>query len=480
MSERCTWLKRLALLSCLSAASVALGQQPLMDGYNAYPVQQGPMVMDGSAPMPGYEQPYYEPMAGDSHAQHIGTGGGIFGKMASGSCGCGCGCESIGCNLGSCDGCDGGGCGCYSGCNCPTCSGLLSKFCIFCRGEGCYLCRGMALGNPLGALGLLAPYSQGGIAAQRWYDLSIEGTGLQRDAGRSTVLLIDRPAGNVLFSSGDLDMGATTAGLRASASMLFGVGGNLEATFIGLNSVDDSRTFIVGQQTPLTIFSVNTLNGPVNLAEIDLATSLSISEESKFNSGEVNYRRRWVGPYGRFQGSWLIGIRHLDLDEQFTFATDGPITFSSITQTRNSATGAQVGADLWWNVIPGVNLGVEGKGALLGNVSQQTTVLNSAVGGVPNAGFPIFETADDVQSILMAEFSATLVYRISYSWSLKGSYMLIGVDQMALASSNLNPTVNTQNPNQGLLNAFQGRPVGINADDNYTIHGWTFGVEYLW
>ncbi len=475
MSERCTWLKRLALLSGLAAASIVMDQQPLMaQGYPAagYPVDGYVSRVPGDAAIPAPETSNFgKPGAGPIRQ----TSGGLLSQLGGGGSGfhdaaCGCeptceaGCCEPGCDVGGyCgDGCCGGGvcagCGAAAGCGCPTCSGMLSKFCVFCRGEGCYLCRGMVLGMPTQLLDCIKPYDAGGIAAQRWYDISVEGTVLQRHAGTSTPLLINRPGGNVLFQTGDLDTSEAQGGLRASIACMFGVSGNLEGTFTGLNEWSDSQTIAVVPPGPLSVFSIDTLGGPVNLAEFDQATAYGISEMSQFNSGELNYRRRWVGPYGRFQGSWLAGVRYIDIDEQFDFFTVGPTSFSSVTNTRNSATGSQIGGDLWWNIIPGINLGIEGKGGLLANVAEQDTVLRSVTGGVVNAGFPLVEQADDTRTATLCEFSAQLVYRLSYSWTLRGSYIYMEIDDVALGRTNFNSTLNTANPNAGLLNAFAGRP----------------------
>jgi hypothetical protein len=330
----------------------------------------------------------------------------------------------------------------------------------------------MVLGVPWEYLNYLRPYSQAGIAAQRWYDVSVGVTALRRSAGYSQPLLTDRPGGATLFSTSDLDTNSVQPGLYASVATLFGVGGNLEATYFGLNEWSGEQMFApITPPGPLTPFSI----GNVNFADFDSATAIGIREKSAFHSAELNYRRRWVGPYGRFQGSWLFGARYFDIDESFEYFSQGPTNFSSLTKTRNAITGGQIGLDLWWNVIPGVNLGTEWKYALLGNAAEQETRVRSTTGAVTNLNLQ--EEADDGRTAEMGEISAMIIYRLSYSWSFRASYNFIRLTDVALASSNFNSDVNATNGGAG---AFAGRPVSIDATSNYRVQGWTFGAEYLW
>jgi hypothetical protein len=324
----------------------------------------------------------------------------------------------------------------------------------------------------------LKPYGAGGIAAQRWYDVAIEATNLQRSSGASRPLLFDRPGGAPTFSSGDLDVNGNEWGLKASLAILFGAGGNIETTYIGLNEWEDSRRIAVTPPGPLTAFSFDAAGTQIAFDEFTQATSLGIDARSAFHSTELNYRRRWVGPYGRFQGSWVWGVRYFDVDESFAFSANGPDTFYARTLTRNAVTGGQIGGDLWWNLIPGVNLGVEYKTGLFGLVAEQETLLTSRTGAVTNYAF--HEEADDVETTTMTEISAMLVYRLTYSWALRGSYTLINIRDMALAATNFNPSTGPIDPIIGQSSAFAGREVSINNSERYRVQGWTFGIEYIW
>ena len=491
--ERCTWLKRVGLLCNLAVASVTFGQYGPPSGPGGYPAMQAPiltapvyaedMAPQGQAYPANYGYPAESCYPGQYGSCSSGQGcnsapKGLLSKfgccLSKGDCDSACDCEcgescdgeSCGGNCGTC-----GGCGGQMGCNCPTCSGLLSKCCLFCRGEGCYLCRGMAIGVPWEWLNYLRPYSQAGVAAQRWYDLSIGVTSLRRSAGSSMPLLTDRPGGSTLFSTGDLGTNRNRAGLYASAAVLFGVGGNVEATYFGLNDWKGERIFApITPPGPLTPFSI----GNVNFADLNGATAIGIREESAFHSTELNYRRRWVGPYGRFQGSWLFGTRYFDIDEEFEYFSRGPTNFSSLTKSRNTIVGGQIGMDLWWNVVPGVNLGVEYKYGLMGNSAQQETTLQSTTGAVTNLSQQ--ELADDGKTTNMGEINATIIYRLSYSWSFRASYMFVNIEDVALASNNFNSTVN----NTSGVGTFTGRPVSLNNDSRYRVEGWVFGAEYLW
>ena len=73
-----------------------------------------------------------------------------------------------------------------------------------------------------------------------------------------------------------------------------------------------------------------------------------------------------MGQYGRFQSSWLVGLRYVRFDSTLNYSTRGalnnsqssnlPRFFSSNDRVKNNLFGPQAGVDLWWNVRPGINL----------------------------------------------------------------------------------------------------------------------------
>jgi len=197
-----------------------------------------------------------------------------------------------------------------------------------------------------------------------------------------------------------------------------------------------------------------------------------VTASSSFHSGEVNYRRRTVGPYCRFQGSWLAGLRYLRVDDGFSFAANAdPIITPNFlileTATKNDLFGPQIGGDLWWNAYPGINLGIEVKGSWMNNdvrrfSSARSQILNPARTAASNTS----------ESTVMGEMTLALVYRFSHSWSLRTSYYLMGVDEIAggLESASANTLLQTpQVPDENVF-----------TFDTLTVQGVTFGAEYIW
>lgn len=408
--------------------------------------------------------------------------------------------SSMGCDTGMCDaGCDGyacgGGCGSCGGCGgCGLGLNDLRHVCIFCRGDGCGVCQGVGSANLMGCLAALAPYTEAGIGAQRWYDISAEALFLAMDNSQANFAITSEGIGQNLIrlSAQDAYNAELEAGLRLSASFICGAGGNIEVTYMGV--YDWGNTAAAGSTDP---------NGPTNLYSFisnfgtappggfdDTDNSLfqSVGSQSRFHSGEVNYRRRWVGPYSRFQGSWLAGIRYVDFGDEFQYQTIGLNNdtvqandlrfFDSQFKASNSMTGFQLGGDLWWNITPGINWGLGLKGAILGNDAKMSGSINSNSIGPNGVNQPLAfgGVVRNSDAALLGELETTLVYRFSYSWSFRTSYYLIGIDDVALGASGLQSTTFTDT-GFGVTVPTLG---ALSANDDLTIQGFSFGAEYLW
>jgi len=199
-----------------------------------------------------------------------------------------------------------------------------------------------------------------------------------------------------------------------------------------------------------------------------------------FHSGEVNYRRRTVGPYGRFQWSGLGGIRYLRYDSDFDYMTLGddnnalpprPRFFESLTSVDNEMIGAQIGGDLWWNVIPGVNIGIGLKGGPMGNhITRKSYVAANSIGPAATPGsLSLSDRAS--KSAWMGEIEATLLYRISHSWTIKSQYYLLSVDRIGYGFDT--------NAAESLVSG-GATPVAPIQTRSLTISGFSIGAEYMW
>ncbi|MCG8648631.1 MAG: hypothetical protein MI861_02295, partial [Pirellulales bacterium] len=302
-----------------------------------------------------------------------------------------------GCDAGSCDGGCGMGCGMGCGgsqCGVLGCGGILGKLrsepngglnnlrhmCLFCRGSGCSACQSLGRGRVRRAIEFLMPYRDAGLCGQRWYDLSAEAVFLGHNNGApagflTTLNPAPLPAGGpvpinqVVLNLDDADQGDDLElGARLSASVIFGPGGNLEVTYVGGNEWDN-LAFATDAGAGLFSFISDFGRLPINgFDDTDRSLAQTVEGSSEFHTVELNYRRRTVGPYCRFQGSWLVGLRFLQFEDALTYSAIGDFTntvnanlprfFSSRDRLQNNLFGPQAGFDLWWNVVPGISLGM--------------------------------------------------------------------------------------------------------------------------
>ncbi len=448
--------------------------------------------------------------------------------------------DSYGCDCGSCDAgsCDGAACGC--GCGSGGGGGFsgilpaLAGSCGCCNGNGCGVCNsslyqsgclgkggmlgdwcsgkcmqgdfGLLMGTIGGNLAAICdavqPYSEAGKCAQRWYDVSVEAMFLghnfsQGNAVISTLGVDGTPA----ISLGDAKVNDLEAGVRVSAAMIMGVGGNLEMVYVGGHEWGNTaRATATNTVAPdlysyISDFGVNPAGG---FDDPDRSLTHSVSVDSVFHSGELNYRRRTVGPGCRFQGSWLAGLRYLRLDNGFGFDAVGTLTdgagnviagteggpgndelrfYNSSTRTKNNMFFGQVGYDVWWNMVPGIQLGFGMKGGWGQNDWERSTYINANSAG-PGATAGVVSVSDrDRLDTFMGEIETKIVYRFSHSWSLRMAHHLIAMDEI------LNTVPEASYIQDSLTTVGAGNEVTdapAVSFDSVVLQGFTIGAEYIW
>jgi hypothetical protein len=457
-----------------------------------------PSMYAGGVRQVGYESAYGGYSDGAVYGNGYGNG---YGEVYAGGYGGGSYCDSPYCDAaGGCDGmCDGG---CDSGCFGSCCShlfegGLLGKMCeddgmcflrhlcVFCRGDGCGACQGMSTCGAM--IKCLLPYSEAGICAQRWYDVSAEAVFLgHSSSGQSGLLTTNGVEGVPVLFLSDVDDGDTVeGGVRISGSLIFGVASNLELTYMGGQQWSDEAAAF--SDTP-TLFSFISYFGtdpaedasqgiPPGFDDTDRSFVQGLQVSSDFHSAEWNYRRRTMGPYCRFQGSWLVGLRYLRFDNRMIYSAFGEVDdtsgadmqrfFVSNDKVKNNLFGPQAGFDFWWNVISGVNLGIGMKGAWVQNDAKRQTILSA------NSIDPVVLSETRRSGTTIGELEATLIYRFTHSWSFRSSYYVIGVDDVSWGTVD-----------RSVARAFNmpGVPVGDPAfyEDSLVLQGFSLGTEYMW
>jgi hypothetical protein len=384
----------------------------------------------------------------------------------------GCGPEGYGaeCNPGCNGACGGGHCG----------PGMIGCTDLFGR-DRCGLFG--AIGSKLGSCcGILRPYGEGGIASQRWFDLYAEAIFLKRTKGAANFNTSSLGAGsnNFVLGTDQVDLNDLEAGLSLQANIQTGPGSNLEVVYFGLNNWQESASANATANPP-NLFSFMSAFGTVpanGFDDTDRSVEHLLDYSSELHNGEVNFRRRWSEPYGFFQGSFLAGIRYLDLDEQSRFRArgefDNTFAFNSLryfdytVNTQNSLVGFQVGADLWYNIFPGIKLGMEGKTGVYNNRAHQNTFMFG--NSIPAYSEEVLSNS----SAYITQLSSQLIYRLNYSWAVRTSYQLLYIDGVALAAENFNgaqPAIFAQNT---------VRTPTINRDAEILLQGFTIGAEYMW
>jgi hypothetical protein len=422
----------------------------------------GPMAMDPSQGMPEYGNQYG--MAGS--------------EGYSQACGQDCG--------PNCGGGQGG-----SGCTCGRCGGLggrLGRGGLL-GGSGCTDMFGRdrcgfvdSMRGKLGSCrGSLRPYGEGGIATQRWFDVYAEAMFLKRTSGINNFVTSTRGIGPTtpVLGTSQVNPDQLQPGLSLQLNVQTGPGSNLEFTYFGLNEWKNSAS--ATSDPPGTLFSFISNFGTLpngGFDDPDRSVLHSLNYRSRMNNGEINFRRRWSEPHGFLQGSFLMGIRYFDLDEAANFSATGTLNNTSLantlrffnynSRTENALVGFQVGGDLWYNVYPGIKLGVDGKTGIYNNrVSQKATITANSV--------PQYdESIVTNKAAYITQIAPQLYYRLNYSWAFRSSYQLIYVRNVALAAENFNPIP----PTTFVQNSTRAPQVNPNSD--LVLQGFTVGAEYTW
>jgi hypothetical protein len=345
--------------------------------------------------------------------------------------------------------------------------------CPHCRGLGCLHCQGR--GGLLGdVLGFGGPYDDGGCCAPRWFDFSLDYMLLTRDnVDRGVDLTSQGIGGPIVLSTDQLDFD-DASGFRFTGMFQVTAGGSLEFTYFGTFHWHKSATV---ESANDDLFSVLSNFGQVpfgGFAETDNSSLQRIDYSSTFDNFEINFRRRWVAPNCRYQGSWLAGVRYFKLDEDFQYITvnDTAGVMDLDVNTNNSLTGFQAGGDLWLCVVPGLRVGGEFKAGVFGNHASQGTTI-----AAPSLPIPFEETMVSNDVAFVTNLDLMMLYRLNYNWTLRVGYQFLFVDGVALASENFNPTP------PSIFVGVPGnliRDPAINDNGNVFYHGLMLGAEFMW
>lgn len=212
---------------------------------------------------------------------------------------------------------------------------------------------------------------------------------------------------------------------------------------------------------------------PEALVGFDYNNRVSIREQSEMYNVEFNVRHLLPIVKRGMAVSWLVGLRHIGVGEQFDYLSESlvPTTLGSTlnlaTSTRNKLWGAQIGSRLEIYVQNNCWINFEAKGALCSNSTRQTTVGALVSGGTTT---PVsLERSDNVTSYV-GDLALELVYRPTPHLATRFGYQAVWVDRLTLAAENYAP------PAEALLLG----PAQINVCGNAVYHGPHIGLEVTW
>jgi hypothetical protein len=353
-------------------------------------------------------------------------------------------------------------------CDCDECAGLSGG-----------IRSGHRLGAGLGSLlAWLAPYGEGGCCAPHWFDIHGEAVFLALDnGGRSTVFSrLEGPTGAAQISSANVDFDEEP-GMRISGAYQTGPGSNLEFTYLGLlDHISTARADSVDDNL-FSVFS-NFGDGP-DLQFFDRAFVHQVQHGSRLDSFEFNYRRRWIGPTCMIQGSWLAGVRYAQVQEKIRWFSQGnPLvgipgpagTGRYNLDAGNYMTGFQLGGDAWICLLPGLNIGFDGKAGIYGNNTNQRTLMYSIDENSTFVGI-IDEKVSGEQFSFLGEAALLATYRVNHQFTIRGGYQMLFIEGVATAMDNFNAKNQTVNPTRTPF-------LSDGADRFY--HGFSIGAEWMW
>jgi hypothetical protein len=292
------------------------------------------------------------------------------------------------------------------------------------------------------------------------------------DMGRNIPLVAQGIGGPIVLQTADLEFDAEPS-FRFTGQFQLAPAASLEFTYFGLFHWQD-RAFVRTQAQDLfTVFSDFGQLPFGGFAELDAADYVSANYTSTIDSFEINFRQRWMAPNCRYQGSWLVGVRHFILDEQFEFlSVPRPARTRMTVDTTNALTGMQFGGDLWICLLPGLRVGSEMKAGVYGNHMNVNTTI-----GVTTPNVPDFIEAQDGNDVaFIGQIDLLTTWRINYQWTVRFGYTFLYVDGVALATDNFN----TQPP--ALFTPAPATPRTPLFDDDGSVlyHGWFIGAEFMW
>jgi hypothetical protein len=229
-----------------------------------------------------------------------------------------------------------------------------------------------------------------------------------------------------------------------------------ELTFFGFNDWNNSASVV--DPTSFLILG-GTLSPFTN--DFQFADRMTITYSSRLFNAEANYKQTIEGL------TLLAGFRWFNLSEKFDLNSHRAL-FSESSDYQVSATnnliGLQAGAgySAQWGRL---NLGILGKFGVFGNVASQHALLRD----FGNTQIDRQYRAAAAPVSVLGEIGANATFQVTDWMALRAGYRFIGVDNLALAPSQLD-----------LNGPAVGAPPFIYPHNFLLLHGANAGIEIRW
>ncbi len=263
------------------------------------------------------------------------------------------------------------------------------------------------------------------------------------------------------------------AGWRVAMRYDLGALSVLEATYTGIYDLDFRQSVVstqVGTMMPNQLFSIFSQYGfnPAGfINEFDQAQVHNLEYDSDLQSTEISYRRYWVGNNPRVSGTYLLGARYVRMTEDLVFSAEALNGSGFLgTDSENDLVGFQFGGDGWIGVRQGLRFGCEGKAGVYNNRFKFNS--NSNVTSVSS----VLQPAEDGNQVaFVAEGGASFVADILPSWSVRGGYQVMYINELVLVGNNFSSAQFASVP---------VTPAALATGGHALYHGFHAGLEYVW
>ncbi len=289
---------------------------------------------------------------------------------------------------------------------------------------------------------------------------------------------------NVVLSTGDFTYDFTPTG-RLLVGHTFNECMQIEGVYFG--RTNDDATEAVRDSSPNAHGSTGNLFSPFGgfganpILGIDYNNFAQIQYTSSFYGAELYFRRKVpVSPPGKLTTSIIFGIRYQGLPETFDYDTTSNITSSGAivangavnsihVATTNEMVGPEIGTlfefytdNRWW-------INVDLKAALMNNHAHQTTVYTNTDTGVTTV---YTGSRQEDHTTFAEEIAVNALYRWSLHFTTQIGYRAIWLQDVALASDNLNVNIDFLT-----VGAAQAQ---LNHTSSTLYHGPYAGVTIAW